>query len=278
MPAALLSETYLSTVQFSDHTLTTPSELVGFEALRLATGRRHRVTNRWRSGAGENVETDITVTFDRVRSFDGLALDRGHNLAGQIVVVEASDDAFSTALTAFSGVVPATAGGTLDGAGAVTPEGAWLLRFSLVAAKAVRLRIPAATGLTPEAVGLMIGRWYDIEFLDRPWADESAQLLAQESVTPYGWSGTGARNSRRQGTLHIRLSDYAEYERARYHIQQRFHDEYSPAWVVMDTAAAYRAVLAKAIPGAALGFELAGRDWAYRQAAVNFIEHEPALP
>ncbi|HEX8321038.1 hypothetical protein [Longimicrobium sp.] len=272
-----LIENLANQVMFPAHLVTASSEASRAEVWRVATGRRSW-RDRWTPGT-DDAESWIRIECASPRSVDMLVLDRGHNLAGRRVILEASADGFVANVTpVLDVVIPAAAAvpGSIDGdAGALTEEGAWLKRFPAVAAADWQLRVPAmGPGLRPEIVGLWVGRaWSPLQYLDLPWGDESIDLQYQAVTTDAAWSGAGRGTRARTGEIGIKLSP-GEYPLARYHIRDLWWVP-RPGWLVYDSDQAERAVLALPTPGRA-GFEQQ-EGWSERQAILSWIEHEPQV-
>jgi len=93
---------------FPSHTFAASSTASGWDVDFIGTGRRQSSLNRWEA-SDYNTDAYVQVTCDRVRAFDFLALDRGHNLDGYPIQVRVSSDSFATYET-ISGTV-------LDGLG-----------------------------------------------------------------------------------------------------------------------------------------------------------------
>lgn len=242
---------------------------------RLADGRR-APNDRYQSSTTNQGRT-ITLTCDRVRFVTGLALDRGHNLAGQVLTLLGSNDSFATSFTIWSGTVPTvvTSPGQLDNAnGCVTEEGAFLVRFVGQSALAFRLSIPAlGAGIVAQVVGLWLGMWYATGYFDRPYNEDGGDIMALEQESSSGWLGGTVPVHRRAGTIALRLPLDSDYGLARYHLQGQYLAARRPTWIVFDDAQTDRAVLAIR-PKGLDAFSLE-RDWFPRQARLPWIEHEP---
>lgn len=270
MASVLLSENLFSSIAFPLHSLVADEAGSGHEAFRVADGRRSPY-DYWEPTTA-NASHNLTLTCDRVRLCDMLALDRGHNLAAKQVKLECSDDNFTTTQTVFDIVLPSvTAVGSLDDAfGVRTEEGAWLKRFSPRVAKYWRLTIPAlGSGLKQKIVGLHLGKSYSFDPF-RPWSPDQDELIGEESMSDFGWSGSSAPAVRRQDTLTIQLSTDFDYELARYHF--RHFGLRRPCWYVPDETQAQNALMIVR-PFGASGF---GREpqWFAERANIPYVEHE----
>lgn len=269
-----LVENLGSLVQFPTHTFVGDEEAASHEAFRVADGRRSPF-DYW-TGITANQQRILTWTCDRVRAVDTIALDRGHNLAGTVVTLEASQDNFVTVQQIFSFAVPSVAvGGDMTVApGIVTEEGAWLYTFPDVAATYFRLRIAAmGAGILPVIVGLWLGQSWQPGLFCTPWGDDADVLTAKETETEWGWKGRGLVANIRQGTMIVKLPSDDAYDIARYHIQGHYGRS-RPMWVVYDMAQADRAFLAIR-PTGSLGFNYEPNWWP-RQCRIPYLEHEPA--
>lgn len=270
-------ESVYSTVQFPGHVITANEEAGGHHAARVGRGVRSS-QNYW-APTTANAEAWIQATFDRLRAFDFIAIDR-HNLGGHTVKLRVSSDGFSTYEEIFSAVVPSSTSGGAESLayGAVTFDGAYLRRFDVRAGTAVRLVVSAmGADLRPRIPGLYVGlSWQPSSFFDRPLAPNAGETLVQPFETPHGWMGSGQTNRRRSGELTLRLGDFFEYDLAAYHIEGHFARN-RPMWVIHDDEQAQESWLAVPRPGSRIGFAYE-RDWAYPKAvSLQLIEHEPLL-
>ncbi|HET7276127.1 MAG TPA: hypothetical protein VFI91_13240 [Longimicrobiaceae bacterium] len=275
MRPLFLVENLFSDVQSPAHVVDASSETPGYEAWRVATGRRS-VHDRWQpTTAGEGW---IRVDCGAARTADMAILDRGHNLAGVQVKVQHSTDG-GVWTTAATSTIPAAATdpGDVDAAnGARTHEGAWLKRFPSKTARWWRFLVPAAAGIRAEIVGLWVGEsWTPSQYFDLPWGDEDIELGWEEVTSSAGWRAAGHVSRARAGTIDLKLSNESEYDdHARRHIHQQFWLR-RPMWIVYNDERAERAVLALPRPGSAGFDQRAG--WGHRQGMIPWLEHEPRL-
>jgi hypothetical protein len=270
---AVLVENLFSTIQFPSHVVAAEEAASGYEAFRVANGRRS-VADYWTPTTADS-DTWIKATCNTVRAANGFALDRGHNLAGYTVALQVSNDDFTTYETAFSGVLPSVSapGAFGDALGVRTEEGAWLHRFDLRAGYYWRLFVPAmGASLLPRVVGLWVGLILDLEYLDRPYQDDQDDLVMAGVESDMGWTGTGRVTQRRAGELRIALHSYADYDLVRYHLQGHYGAR-RPTWIVHNQDQADQAVLGIR-PEGELGFGY-DRDWGYRRGVLRYVEHEP---
>ena len=264
--------------QFPDHTITANEEATGSEVERVADGRRG-AADKW-TPTTANSAAYVNVACDRTRAANFIALDRGHNLAGYDLELRGSQQsAFTTYETVLDITLPsATAAGNIDDAlGVRTEEGAWFKRFDLNTYQYWRVHIPAmGASLKPEIVGLWLGLCYAPDYFDKPWGEDGAELIHQETQSPSGWAGRGVANKQRSGVVQLSLSTFEEYDHeARYHVQGLYGEGF-PMWIAFDETQADRAVLAE-LPLGRLAFSLTG-TWGYRSAAIPWREREPLRP
>lgn len=275
----VLVENFASIRQFSGHTLIGNEEPAGTEAFRAADGRR-TPSDYW-APATLNAAATLTITCDRIRTANVVALDRGHNLIGEAFTLQCSDDNANWSPVVDVTELPTVPGGSLDAPavsvagvwGVRTEEGAWLCRFPTRAARYWRLSIPAmGAGLRPQLVGWWLGLAYAPLDLTRPHSPNQSELLVEELTSERGWQGRGAAAIRRLGVLRLKLTNGFEYDLARYHLEGHFGRQ-RPMWIVHDDSQAERAVLAIR-PTGQLGFELP-TSWFYPTAEVGWVEYQP---
>jgi len=274
-----LAENLFSRRIFPSHTLTaSPDTESGLDPGMVGTARRQRELNRW-SPATPNVDAYLELTFDRVRSFDTLFLDRGHNLQWHDVSLRVSSDDFGS----YTEIGPVTIPENVypysrltESPGVLTEEYAWGWRFGTHAGLAVRLFVSAmGPGLKPEVVGAYLGRAFRPEHAQvMPFDHGKVELLYEEERSPQAQVAAGEIGKRRRGEIHLRLASRDEYALARYHIEGLFLSRVA-TWIVPDDEEAEKARLAYAPPGVA-GFEI-GTDWSEFQGRIPWIEHEPQI-
>ena len=272
----ILVENLFSAVAFPDHTVTAEEEATGQDVWHVADGRR-RDDDLW-TPTTANSATWVEVLCDRVRSADMIVLDRGHNLDGYEILLQCSNDNFTTTETVFTVTLPAvsTPGDLDDSLGVQTEEGAWVKRFDIRSALYWRLYVSAmGASLLPEVVGLWLGKSLELEYLSDPFDDDSDDMIVRTVETPAGWIGTGQAANRRAGELRIVALNPVGYDLLRYHLQGHYGAG-RPMWIVFDQENASNAVLAKRPPGR-MGFAF-GSDpsWGWRAGTIAWQEHEPA--
>lgn len=271
----LLVENLFSTVQFPNHTVAANETASGREAFRVADGRRSSL-DYW-SPTTANAEAWIKVTMDRVRAFNCIFLDRGHNLAGKTVALDSSFDDFTTYASPFSGVLPSAAapGAITDSLGVRTEEGAWGYRLSAVrAAKYLRLRVPAmGAGLVPKVVGLWVGLALELPGLTLPVSHGAHELVGPIAKSDIGWMARGRSVQQRAGVLGVKWTSQFDYALARYHIEGHFGAG-RPMWVIPDSEQAERAFQVLRPEGAVVGVRR-DQQWFFPAAEIPYVEHEP---
>ncbi len=264
--------------QYPDHVITAEEEATDHEWWRVSNGRRSP-TDYWTSTTAnsENSDTWIKVKCNRARGANMVVIDAGHNLAGETVKIEGSDDNFTTIDTIHNDVMPSVSSpGNIDNTlGIVTEEGAWLRRFPLRAHLYYRAFIPAmGANLTPEIVGLWLGLAWETEVAWPPVAENQMELAGQESLSPDLWRGRTGLAIGRTDVMTLKLPSFFAYDQARFHIEGLFAANH-PTWILYNTDQADRAVLAGPRLGR-IGFRFGSpTDWGYQQIGLDWVEHEP---
>jgi hypothetical protein len=132
-----------------------------------------RDVTRWtRSGTNSASHVAMDSASGPV-SPDMLIIDRGHNLAGKHINIEASDNAWTTLAVQIGITIPSTAGGLpSDANGCLTPDGVFWKTFTGGAHTFWRLGIdPLGIGVAPILTGLYLGQSYRFaEYYDAPGA------------------------------------------------------------------------------------------------------------
>jgi len=269
----ILSDSLLNTRLYPLHTVVGDEEPAGFEAWHVADGRR-TFGDRWQPTTA-NAQHTLTATFDRIRAFDTIVLDRGYSATE--VIGECSDDGYTTVQPVFDIVLPTvTNPGPANGAfGCRTEEGVWWLNFPDRAASSFRLRFPAmGAGLVPQIVGCYLGLSYVPAggALWLPWGEDSSTAMFAETVSEYGNIGRGPVATPNDGTLQIKLTSEFDYELARLHLIEVFGSG-RPAWICYDQAQADRLFMAVRTKSR-LGFEYTSGWWP-RQGGIPYIENSP---
>lgn len=272
-PLILVDNLY-SVGQYPDHVVSANAEAAGHEAFRLGNGRRSLLD--YATPTTANTIAWWKVRCDRVRAANCVVLDRGHNLAGRSVLLQVSQDDFTTFETIATVTLPAaTAPGAIDDpSGVRTEEGAWILRYPLRAGADWRLYVPAVVDFIPQVVGLYLGLAWAPDYFVRPMDDEGTALIVAETQSETGWVGRGSRTRRRQGVIRYEFRDLFEYEEvARYHLQ--LHADGAPTWLVFDDAAAQRACCAIRTAGF-FGVPFP-TEYGFRTTDMDWMEHEPLV-
>lgn len=275
MPGPLfLSESFFDTTLFTGHTVTAESDVTGNEPFRVGNARRHE-TDFWQPSA-DNTATWIQVELDKVRAFDTVFLDRGHNLGGETITLQGSGDG-STFWDIFSVTVPssvASPGDLRNALGVKTEEGAFCRQFDTESAKYVRLRVPAmGANLRPKIVGLYVGLAFVPAFpASMPWAPGGTELLFDVNLSDRGWMGTSDPANRGSTEINLQLESFAEYDLARYHLESlAFRGKVT--WFIGDLLRSERAKLMRVPPGNhAFRRE---RGWGYWQSRFPMVEEAP---
>lgn len=271
MGAVFCADNVYNVRTYPDHTVSATEEPGGREATRVADGRRSSVSSWTMTTA--NTEGSVTALFDRLRGFDFLALDRGHNLEGVQIILEATHDGGSTWDTVWDRTLPSVmAGGDIDDElGVVTSEGAYLTRFPFETGDGVRVRIPAmGAGLRPVIVGLWVGQSWSVEHLERPATLHGGTVVVQTMETAVGWRGTSTPSLRRRSPTVLKFDGWMKADEAERHLHD--YAALRPMWAVLDKRRAERGYLTRAVEQVV---ELTVKaDWGYPQIGLELEEHE----
>jgi len=264
-----------SVTQYPLHVIDASEAPLGHDSSFVANGRRSSAN--YATAITTNLDYWIRAALDRMRAFNYCALDRNHNVGGKPVQLQLSDDNAIWTNVLNLVVPPNTATGSLDDPyGAVTEDGAWLIRFPARTANFVRFYVPAmGAGLAPRIVGLWCGLSYSPLHLYRPHAVDQNVMSVEETVLPSQWRSQSRKYFGRQGSVKLRMADWHEYELARYHLQFVFGAG-RPTWIVHDEDQADRAVLAMRPGNSLLGLgRESGANWVYPLGQVDWVEWEP---
>lgn len=260
--------------QFPLHSIAGSEEAGGFEAYHVADGRRS-VLDYW-TGITPNIQQTLTVTCDRPRGANAAFIDRGHNLASFQVFIEASMDN-STWQVMANPIIPSTPSHGTQLAnvnGVATEEGAWGMTFPQGAGLYWRLRIPAlGANVLPKVVGFWLGMAYTPfnNFLV-PWDEDADTLLTTDTVTEWGWRGSGPIATPNVGAMNMKLLTDDEYDLARYNLAGHYARR-RPMWICFDTTQADRMFLAIRPESSQLALSYT-RGWFPRSGSIPYIEHE----
>lgn len=272
-PCFLVDNLFDGVVQYPSHTIVAEEEPSGFEAYRFAAGRR----DQYASATTANSDWWIKAIFDRTRAFDCCAL-WVHNLAGEGLRIQCSDDDFATTQTIFDATLPTTpgAGDVDDALGVLCENGMWLKRFPVRMASAVRLySVAMGAGLKPQVAG-MLGLSFSLGQYDKPFAPSDTELVVREETNESGWTGRGPRRLRRHGSIIVKTRSAFEYDQLRYHLEGRYAAG-APMLIVHDDSQAERAVMAQRPAQGRFGFHGVA-DWPdeLRTGEFAWQEMDPA--
>jgi hypothetical protein len=261
------------------HVVSAEEEPAGFEAFRVASGRRSGLS--YATATTANSDWWVRVVCDRLRSANVLVLDRGHNLATEAIKLQWSPDNVAWSDVVNVTALPSAPGGTLDATygtagvwGVVTEEGAWVVRFPTTASVYWRFFSTAmGANLKPVVPGLWLGLALQTQALTRPVARNAHQLIGESQESDLGWQGFAKRTPRREGTLPLRFLTLGEAELARLHLEGQY-GRGRPTWIIPDDANATDAFCA-VCPAGGIGI-VQSREWFYGNIDLPYSEHEPA--
>jgi hypothetical protein len=276
----MLSENLVNRLIFPDHVLTASETEAGLDVANLGTGRRQRELSRW-SSVSLNTEAWVQVAMDRVRVFNFIFIDRGHNLDDKQASVRVSSDSFTTYTEVGPYTIPSQVfpyGRLADGRPLRTEEGAIVWALGEHGGKQVRLNIPAmGAGLKPELVNLMIGMWFSPEHaMIKPFDFGMTELTYKEIVSPQAQAGAGEIGSRIVGEVGLKLADRNEYALARYHLEQLAFKKRRPMVLIHDDEEAEKTQMVYVPPGRH-GFQILPGEWSEFQGRFPYHENEPVI-
>ena len=275
----ILAENLFNRLIFPDHTLSASETETGTDVANIGTGRRQRELSRW-SSVSLNTLAWVQSTFDRVRVFNFLFIDRGHNLDGKEVGVRVSSDGFTT----FTEIGPYTIPSQVfpysrlsDGRPLRTEEGAIVWSLGEHGGEQIRLNIPAmGAGLKPELVNVMCGMWFRPEHAQvKPFDFGQRELTYKEIVSPQAQAGAGEIASRIVGEVRLKLASRDEYALARYHLEQLAFRR-KPMVLIHDDEEAEKTQVVYVPPGRH-GFAIEPGDWSEFQGSFPYHENEPEI-
>lgn len=272
-PRFLVENFWNAASQFGDHTITANEAATRHDAFRVGDTRRE---STWWTPTTSNSEAWIEVECDRPRAADTLVIDRGHNLDGDTVILECSDDDFSSTEEILNRTVPSnTSPNQRLSDGARNTEGAWAIHFDSRVATYWRLRIPAmGSGLKPEITGLYLGNsWQPVFHSATPfgWGDKARQF--DQATSDTGWQGRVNTREPKTRAYPMKLSSFSEYSIARYHTDGLYW-EGEVMWIWPDETQAEKGWLATA-PAGEHGWEQGRDQWAFMQTDLRAREHQP---
>ena len=275
----MLAENVINRLIFPNHTLSASATETGLDVANIGTGRRQRELSRW-SSTTLNTEAWVQVAMDRVRVFNFLFIDRGHNLDDSEVSVRVSSDSFTTYTEVGPYTIPSQVfpyARLSDGRPVRTEEGAIVWSLGEHGGKEVRLNIPAmGADLKPELVNVMLGMWFRPEHaVVKPFDFGQRELTYEEVVSPQAQAGAGEIAQRIVGQVHLKLASRDEYELARYHLEQLAFRR-RPMVLIHDDDEAEKTQLVYVPPGRH-GFAIRQGDWSEFQGMFPYHENEPVI-
>ena len=274
----VLSDNLFNPRIYPDHVLDASSTATNTHALYLSSGRRIRDLTGWQASALNTIGW-VESTFDQLRAFDLLWIDRDHNLAGESVYVVLSDDDFATIQTIGPKTVPTDPvpmSRLYDGEIVMTDEGALLWYLELQATYAVRVYVAAmGAGLRPEMAGLAVGKlWTPESAAIKPNVLPRTNLTYTAERSTLGQDASSEFGCYRSQELRLRMASWEEYATALYPVESLFLKR-RPTVVIPDDEQAERAVLTRVAPGA-VGFEVPQNQF-LPEITIPWEESQPEL-
>lgn len=289
MPEKLLfcADNLFDIEQYPLHVVSGQEEATGFEAFRVASGRR-QPGDAWRATTA-NADRYLRVICDQLRGANFLAIDRASNHidrstsppTGKRFTVEHSADGFATpGVSVFdANPIAAVPGGVISSLiGACTNEFAWLKTFTADAAYGWQTVSKAmGANIVVSLTNVMLGTaWQPSEYLlFLPTQDRTYQISRARSESPYGWVGRGRTVRKRRGTLIIKPANELDYDFIEWQVLGLYARGF-PAWIIHDKVDGSRDAFLAFCPEGDLDFG-EREDWPYRGISIPFEEEQPAL-
>ena len=269
-PLLLLDNLFDCIIQYPNAVLSASSEAVGREARYVADYRRERTW--WQptaSAANHYVAVDLGVGV--TGNVDSLWLDRGHNLAGQTVAVQYSDDG-SAWTTLVSRAVPAAAaavGGDPLTIFCLTEEGACYTLFAAagIAHRYWRLLI-AAAGLW-QVPGIILGSRVQLLSYSHEYDDDGGMRKVRTEESDAGYVATGNVYTYRKATIDLSVIGDSQYDGQMRQIRQLMFSFACPAMVCLNFGVRPERAWLFAFDGTAWSF---AKKAAYRAGKIPLRE------
>lgn len=214
--------------------LTTTSEVTGREGYRVADARRER--SWWQtatSAANHNIKVDLGV--GNTANVDSLWLDRGHNLAGQQVIVQYSDNGSSwTALATLTVPAAGVVGGDPTTGFSQTEEGACYALFAAAAAAHRYWLLNITPNMIPVIPGIIMGRRTQLLNFSRVRDEDSMTRTEIQETSRSGYLGTDKRYSWRTVTIDLAYIGSADYDATMRTLRRQLFELDQAAFVAME--------------------------------------------
>jgi hypothetical protein len=248
-PCLLADNVFNRIQQYRSGALTASSEVVGYEARRLASYRRER--QGWQptdDGAantpeGHCVKRDLGLGV--ATSVDYVMLDRGSNLWGRTFYIEGSDDDFvTTALSIPTAVPPLDANGNYpvggdpsNGTCGVTEEGAAYALFGLTAPRRYwQIRPAFEADYIPFISGLMLGRRHQLLGYASTLDEDAGSSIRTSQQSDAGYLGFDRVYDWRTLKLDLKYIGAPEYDERIRQLRTLFFKRNAPALIAMNWA------------------------------------------
>jgi hypothetical protein len=240
------------------------SEVAGREAFRVASYRRDR--QAWQPTSDHNpnggwVRVDLGAGV--TRGVDFLFIDRGHNLWGKTVTLEAGDDGAAWG-TSQAFTVPAI--GTVGGdptwpSIAVTEEGAlYSLKATTWATKRwFRFRVNYVAAFIPIVTGLIAGLKSQLLGYSNVFDEDAGERTESQETSQAGYRGSAVTYSWRVAEIGLAYIGSAEYDASMREIR-RLLFQLNQAFVLFMDYGGY--------PARGWMFQYDGRSWGMSKTKV----------
>lgn len=273
-PLVLVDNVFDVTNQYPLGVLSSSGEAAGRSVRYIADYRRERDYWQAATNAADRY-VRVNLGAGNTRAVDFVWIDRGHNLWGLNVAVEASDDNFVATPNTTAAVVPAqgTVGGDPETGWCVTEEGAIYRLFAAFTARRYhQLRVVSAA--QPIITGLVVGARTQLARYSRKFDDDAGGRTERLQESDAGYVATDRVYDHRTCTLDLGVIGAAEYDSAIRSLRALLFARNQPAVVAMDYGTN---------PERAWLFQYQGRNWSFakervhRSGAIQLRELYPAI-
>lgn len=212
-PLILVDNVYDVVNQYLTGVLSSSGEAANRSVRYIADYRRER--DYWQAPTTAiNHYVRVDLGAGNTRAVDFVWIDRGHNLWGQQVNIEASDDNFATTPN-FVDVPFVPASGTIGGdpttGWCVTEEGAIYRLFTAFPARRYH-QIRVVTAAAPILTGVMVGARTQLAGFSRKRDEDASGRTERSQESDAGYVSTDRVYDHRTCTLDLKLIGATEYD------------------------------------------------------------------
>lgn len=259
-PLILVDNVYDVVNQYVDGVLSSSGEAANRSVRYIADYRRER--DYWQaatSAADRYVRVDLGA--GNTRAVDFVWIDRGHNLWGLSVAVEASDDDFAATTNTSAAVVPAegTVGGDPEAGWCVTEEGALYRLFPAFTARRYH-QVRVVSVAQPIITGIIVGARTQLAGYSRRRDEDAGGRTERSQESDAGYMATDRVYDHRTCTLDLKVIGAAEYDSTIRSLRTLLFARNQPAVVAIDYGTN---------PERAWLFQHSGRSWSFAMERIH---------